>query len=126
MTFSEALYRHLKTLEPKLYFGSASGVNADYFVMLPISDLEQPGALCDSEAGELLVQFSWYGDGGAGTADQKLAALKSIVANIATFVYSGATYEVWNNRTGGVRPLGGVTLNTWDAIFESQLAWRKL
>lgn len=132
MSFSKALYNHIsQALDDAgstlaLAYGTAEQLTPPYYVQLKVADPEQPEILCESQgaAGESTIQFSVVGESQAGGAEILLEDLKLIVSSIiGDIVYNGNTYSVWNNVTSGVTPLGGSTLNTWDAIFISVLSW---
>ena len=130
MNFTRAIYNTLKAqIAPAvLVYVSAENVTGPYYVMSPVSDQEQPATLCEVQnlAGEIILQFTYTGTTGAGGTEDKLGVLKTLVrAIIGDIVSSGETFEVWQNVTSGIRPLGGVALKTWDAVFESRLSWRK-
>jgi len=137
MTFSQVLYEYLVaafTVDDvptiKLEYMSAlnAGNASDYYVMFLVSNPEDPVSFCDEagDSGTSLVQFSYYGPGGPDAAMSKLETLKEKVVSILGDIdYNGSSFNVWQNRTSGVKPIGGVALNTWDAVFESQLSWTK-
>ena len=130
MTFTKALYNHIKTGSGlSIYYGSANDKQPPYYVMLTVSESGQPTAMCETQAnsGELRVQFSYSGSTGAGGAEDALETLRIfVIAIIGNIIYSGNTYQVWENLTTGIRPIGGASYNTWDAIFESTLKWKKI
>jgi hypothetical protein len=131
MSFTKALYNRIKTVSglTNIYYGTANNKTPPYYVMLTVSESGQGSTLCEDQgqAGRLQVQFSCSGGTGAGSAEEALETLRTfVIAIIGNIIYSGSTYEVWENVTTGVRPIGGASLNTWDAIFESTLNWRKI
>lgn len=100
-----------------------------YFVMSAVSEQGQATFMCEDQgtAGELRVQFTFSGGLGAGKAEDALNELRIfVIAIIGNIIYSENTYQIWQNLTSGVRPLGGPSMNTWDAIFESTFRWSKL
>lgn len=130
MSFTKAIYTTLKSqIAPEvLVYVSGENLDGPYYTMAPVSDLEQPATMCEAQnnAGEIILQFTYSGTSGAGAVEDKLSVLKTLVrAIMGEYTVSGETYEVWQNVTGGIRPLGGAALKTWDAIFESRLSWRK-
>lgn len=134
MSFSRALYNHVTTLmtgariTQPLAFGTAEGNAPPYYVMLKVSDPEQSSVLCELQntAGEAQYQFSYVSQGTAGQAEITLDVLKDLLGDVfGNIVYDSTIYSVWNNVTSGVTPLGGSSLNTWDAIFTTTLSWSR-
>ena len=134
MSFSRALFNHVKTLmtgagiTEGLAYGTAEGFAPPYYVMLKVSDPEQSSVLCELQntAGDAQYQFSYVSERTAAFAEITLDVLKNLLGDIyGDIVYDSTTYSVWNNVTSGVTPLGGSLLNTWDAIVTTTLSWSR-
>jgi hypothetical protein len=130
MTFQKALFNKIKTDIPalKLYYGNAFNVAPPYFVMFPVTSSLKGEVFCDSDdAGEILLQFSYVSNLGAGPTEDGLEQLHALVKGIiGNIIYSGVTYQIWENVTEGIRLLGGASNNTWDAIFETRLKYKEI
>jgi hypothetical protein len=128
MNFQKALYFKIKESVPNLYYGNANSQEPPYAVMQMVTDPAQPFVMCDDQttAGDCRLQFSYAGNKGQGDAEDELETIRNVVvAIIGNITYSGVTFEVWQNITEGIRQFSP-SLNTWDAIFETRLSWRKL
>lgn len=134
--FNRAVYETIKNtagVPTPFNYGTTKGKARPFYTMLPIAaDDEQPVALCETQGGQGIVryQFSVAAGANAGKAEELLIKLKELVADIEGEIsYTDSegthTYDIWNNVTGGVRTIGGADLNTWDAIFETELWWKK-
>jgi len=113
-------------LPTPILYGIQKGTAAPFYVMQKISDAERPESVCESQgqSGRALFQFTVASRGTAGSTEALLEDLKDVVADIiGDFVYNGTTYNIWNNVTTGVVSLGGASLDTWDAEFETTIWW---
>lgn len=133
MSFSKTVFFELKNnggLSYDIVFGTGIGKTSPYYVMLPVAgDGEQPFTMCEDQggAGELPLQFSVTGNKASGNAVDLLGDLQTAVrALTGNITYSGDTYNIWDNKTGGITPLAGGDTGLWDAIFESTLTWEKI
>jgi len=128
MNFQKALYFSIKTTIPGLLYGNANGKQPPYSVMQVIDETGQPTTMCETQstAGVCRLQFSYAGSKGQGETDDQLETIRNaVVAIIGNITYSGVTFEIWQNITTGIRQFSP-SLNTWDAIFETRLDWRKV
>jgi len=137
ISFNEAFFNYIKNLSgvpSNFEYGSPVGTSKPFYTMLPVTpDPEQPVSLCELQGGQGVArfQFSVSSGGSAGYSETLLYSLKQIVGDITgqiSYTHTDDvtyTFDVWNNVTGGVRALGGVDLNTWDAIFETEIWWKK-
>ena len=131
----QVLFEYIRdslTYTGTIKYGSAEGITPPYIVMTKITDPERPVTLCytQGESGEALFQFSAYMGGSAGDAsngpetilylDELKEQVKLIGGEITS---SGMTYRVWGNITSGVTLLGTQVLETWGAMFETQIKW---
>lgn len=135
MSFTKVLYDHINglSLTNPLAYGTAEGVSAPYYVMLKVSGIEQPDLLCEEQGtqGHDLYQFSVYvgsqtGTGSAAGAEISLELLKNKVNKIWGTIGTTEQYNIWNNVTNGVRAFDAESLNTWSAIFETEIWWKKI
>jgi len=135
MSFTKVLYDHISTnlsLTIPIVYGTAEGVDAPYYVMLKVSGIEGKDLLCEKQGtqGHDIFQFSVFvgsqvGTGSAAGAEISLELLKNKINQIWGDIGSTEKYNIWNNVTNGVRAFDAESLNTWSAIFESELWWTK-
>ena len=128
MNFQKALYYSLKATLPNLLYGNANGKTPPYSVMQVIDDTGQPTVMCEDQtnAGTCRIQFSYSGAKGQGETDDQLETIRNvIVAVMGKITYTNQSFEIWSNITTGIRQFAP-SLNTWDAIFETRLDWRKV
>lgn len=126
----EAIYKSLISHFPTKTFSYAEGMNStgEYYV-LKIVDANEDNAeqvFCDNgNVGELFIQI----DGINSTpisARTELENIKEYIRGLKSVSDGVNTYQIEKNNTNGVKVIEDNALNTWLALFESILIWRRL
>jgi hypothetical protein len=129
MTFAQVLVDSIAAVwtTAPVYWGIPERVAKPYVVALIVNPAEQAPVLCEDQgdSGELLIQFSGVAETDQG-AYNMLESLKAYVQTLGGLIaYDGNAYRIMANTTDGVRQFDA-GIGTWQCLFESTLAWKRV